>query len=139
MNANPPPQANDGPRWSARPHNLAAILKEFLNRIRRLCIEEAEVIKRFTRVEILPAFVRIFRLRTQFEICLHFPGVTLFPCGRTFSLLRLRLPPLPGLHCQLPPYIHFFKPLFCTGQSIADVLPHTLAMSAVEREEQAGL
>lgn len=139
MNANPPPQANDSPRWSAFPHNLVAVFKEFLNGIWRLRIEEAEVIKRRARVESLPALVRVFRLRTQLEICLHFPGIAFLPRGCTFSLLRLRLPLLPALHCQLPPYVAFFKRLFCTGQLIADVLPHTLAKSAVEREEQAGL
>ena len=139
MNANPPPQANDGPGWSTRPHNLIAVLDEFLNRIRRLGIEEAEVIKRRGRVETLPALVRVFGLHTQFEIRLEFPGVTFLPCGCTFSLLRLPLPLLPGFQRQLPPCILFFKRLFCPGQLTADLLSHTLAKSAVEGEEQAGL
>ena len=139
MNANPPQQANDSPRWSTCPHNLVTIFKEFLNRIWRSRIEEAEVSKRRARVERLPTLVRIFGLRTQLEICLDFPGIAFLPRGCTFSLLRLRLPLLPALHCQLPPYIVFFKRLLCIGQLIADVLPHTLAKSAVEREEQAGL
>jgi len=139
MDANPPPQANGCPRWSACPRNLAAIFHKFFNRIRRLRIEEGEVIKRSARVEILHTLVRVFGLHAQFEICFQFPGVTFFPCGCAFSLLRLPLPLLPGVQFLLPPCIPFLKGLLRTGQLIANVLSHTLAKSAVEREEQARL
>jgi hypothetical protein len=139
MDANPPSQAKDSPFWSVCPHNLVAILKKFLNGIRRFRIEEAEVIERRARVEVLPVLVRVFGLHAQFEICLLFAGITFLPCGYTFSLLRFHLPLLPSFHFLLPPYITFFKRLFRSDQLTTGVPCHMLAKSTVEREEQAGL